>query len=195
VARRESKLKSKTGKPGPKQHRYTQEYTQEQVAEALTQYRERGPREAGRLTGIPHRTISRWARSRNVSTDVTAKTADATAAAKARMAEKRELLKEEFLDTARELLRRVNIPHVEPKVVSDGAESGSHVELVEIPLPSASAAKAYVIGAATALDKVRLEEGEVTDRREVHVEDARERLRNRLAEVSGRAAAPDSPER
>jgi transposase-like protein len=178
--------KPKAVKPNPKQRRYSEE----EQAEALALYREHGPHEAGRRSGIPHRTISRWARARGVSTDATAKTADATAAARARIALKRQVLKEQFLDTAAELLRRVSIPHVEVKVVSDGAEMGSHAELVETPLPTAAAAKAYVIGAATALDKVRLEEGEVTDRREVHVDDARERLRNRLAEVSGRAAGP-----
>lgn len=38
-------------------------YTDEQKAEARAAYEEHGPREAERLTGIPHGTITKWAKA------------------------------------------------------------------------------------------------------------------------------------
>lgn len=56
-------------------------YTTEQKNQAIAIYREHGPTEASRRTGIAKSTITRWAQKAGVRTTVLSRTAAATAAA------------------------------------------------------------------------------------------------------------------
>lgn len=168
----------------------TKSYTDAQRGKALALYRDKGPREAARRTKIPARTISRWARSANVSTDVVAKTAEATEAAKARNAELRENLRGKLLEKALDCLERMDRRHMEIRILKSGGKNGaSKAVQVELPAPTAAGVQAYATATAILLDKYRLEVGEATGRDEVLIDDPKAELSRRLAQRAQRRRA------
>lgn len=125
-------------------------YTPEQKQEAVRTYITEGAQAAADLIGCDRRSIYRW-----LGRHVTEATDKRGEQARLRHAEKRAALDELLLDTAADMLHRMN----EPVTVTslDGRTIGTR-------LPDARECKDLMIAAATALDKYRLEMGEHTDR-------------------------------
>jgi hypothetical protein len=160
--------------------RQVRRYTDEERARARAVYEAEGPREAHRQTGYPLKTITNWAKRHGWTFDIAGPTAAAVEANRARIAAKRELLLEEFVDAAREAVRLSTSPHLEVKVVPQGermvvdeesgivtTKGGSAVEMVELPRPTPTGYREYMVAAGIALDKARLELGESTDRKDL----------------------------
>ncbi len=169
---RPRKRRSKA-KPAPRR------YTVEDHQRVQAVYEAEGPREAARQSGVPLKTVTNWAKRLGWSFEATGPTAAAVEAVRARIAAKRATLAEGFLDAAREALERRAKPHIELKVVSDGQvlvpqegggaiwqKGGSHVEHVELPGPTPTGYREYMVAAGIAVDKMRLELGESTDRKD-----------------------------
>ena len=118
-------------------------YSEAEKSAALESFAEAGPAEASRQTGIPKSTIAMWAAQAGVRTFGTEKTQLATEARKARIAENRA--------KGEELLSEVYVAFLED---------------AKKPNQKAGARKDLMMGAAVALDKLRLENGEATGRDE-----------------------------
>ena len=139
-------------------------WSAEDQAHALMLYEELGSREASARAGIPESTIRNWARRRGVRTRSTTTNRDATEAASAKAARIRAEMKLQLLERAVEVLDRIDQPHIDFRIVSDGAGAGSRVVEVEYPRPSPTGVREYAVAFGILLDKFRLENGEVTGR-------------------------------
>lgn len=159
-------------------------WTPEQRANALAIYRDHGPAEASRRTGIPGGTIASWANRAGVQTEAPAKTAAAVEAAKAKRDRDREELRILLVAKAVDLLQRLDEPYHDYR--------GKDADRVEWDRPPAEACKAYATAAAILVDKFRLELGEATDRTEhlgtVDRAQAEERLATILTLAERRAS-------
>lgn len=82
-------------------------WTDEQRAQALEAFREHGPAEAERLTGIKRATISSWAHREGVQSVAPARTAAATRAAEQAWAQRRARLADKAGQAAETLLDRM----------------------------------------------------------------------------------------
>ena len=151
-----------------KSSKKTKSYSEAEKANALAVYVEKGPREAARETGIPARTIGRWAARQGLSTEVQAKTAKATATAREQAALRREKLRMLLLDKAVDVLERMDAPHKDFKVVGVG-DHVSEIREVHYDLPTPGGVKDYAIAVGVLIDKYRLEMGETTDNRNTNV--------------------------
>lgn len=119
-------------------------YTPEQRERALDLYREHGPREAARQTGVPASTITTWASRSNTSrTFETQKTQAATETLKTRAEQVRSEIRLLLVERAQDALKL--------------SSEASSLDM-----------KNYATAAAILLDKYRLEVGEATSRSEVH---------------------------
>lgn len=151
-------------------------YTDAQRADTIAAYIEHGPREAARRTGIPARTITRWAAAAGVSTEATAKTTAATQAAAATLERRKQATVDRFVTEVNAFLDRLYQPTVEKRVVvvSLGRDGGSEPEIVEVrrDRPTIAEGKALVWSAAVLWDKVQAATGGVTER--IGVSDERE---------------------
>jgi hypothetical protein len=148
------------------------EYDDKQKAEALSLYAEHGPAEAGRRTGIPRTTISRWAGETGVRTDREAKTREATKAAAEKAAKLRETLKSNCRDRAVDLIHRMEEMHVE-FVGKDGRRE-------EVAKATAAACKDYAVAVGVLIDKAELLDGRATSRQETRNIDQMDREIERL---------------
>lgn len=164
-------------------------YSAKQKAAALALYKDVGAAEAARRLKMAKSTLTTWARSAGLRSDEAQKTAAATEAAKATASLKRALLRDKLLVQALDVLERMNVPHEELKVVSDGKDAGSHVERVPLDHPTAGAVRDYAVALGVLIDKLRLEGGEATSRSEVSLEDARAKLTGRLDDLAIRRRA------
>jgi transposase-like protein len=157
-------------------------YTAEQRQAALELYREHGPGEAARRTGIRRGTISMWAKRGGVTVTRNEQTRAAVEAAQLHFKEKRERLRQQMLDKALDALERMDEPHVE--FVGQGGRK------VKYPKAPAGAYRNYATSMAILVDKLRLELGEATSRdesiRKDRVDQEVERL---LAEMDRRDRA------
>lgn len=136
-------------------------YTDDEKAEAVAVYVEHGLAEAARRTGIPKPTLSNWVTPEQRSAQAersAAKTAAATAAHRRWIEEQRIVAQREFMETAVHCARQA-------RLVEDGHQAFSLTK-----------------AGGTALDKVRLELGEVTDRTEHRTVDQVTAEVERLAE-------------
>ena len=139
-----------------KQHRYTNE----QRAAALEVYRTDGPRDAAKQTGIPARTISRWAAAAGVSTDVTQKTTSATEAARAKAAELRTRLEVALLERSLDLVDRMGRAHVEFRTVPGSRDEVGRIEQVDYDICPDGAVKNLMTAVGIATDKIALLAGD-----------------------------------
>lgn len=154
-------------------------YTDAQRGEALDLYDEVGAAEAARLLEfeVEANTIRVWAHRDGRSRYSAEKTEAATQASQHRQAERREELRETLLSKAMDMLMRMDEPHIDYK--------GKDAMRVEWPKAPASACQSYMIAAATALDKYRLEMGEATSRTHTRIDAESEvdgELRRTIAE-------------
>lgn len=143
-------------------------WTPEQRDEALRLYTQLGAGEAARQTGIPQPTISSWARRAGVQSDAPAKTAAAVEQARLTMEARKAQLALDLMDDIQQIRAQLFAPCVERKamVVSDGAQLGSHVEVIDVERdqPSFGDQKAIMTTLAIAVDKVQILTGEATER-------------------------------
>ena len=117
-------------------------YTPEQREEALRLYEEAGPAEASRQSGVPARTVVRWATRAGLTRRRLEKTSAATEMLTITNAQRREKIREKLLIRVDELLDRL------------GLEVG------------ARDVQSLAIAFGVLLDKYRLELGEATGRME-----------------------------
>ena len=132
-------------------------YTPAQRRAALDLYVEHGPRDTARRTGIPSRTISRWAAEAGVSTDVTAKTAEATEQASLSVARRKLDLAGQLLDDVMRLRAQLFAPCTDLSARSVGVGEGvQRIEVAEVhrPAPSFTDQKQIMIGIGIAVDKI-----------------------------------------
>lgn len=153
-------------------------YTPEQRATALEHYTEHGPAEAERRTGIPRRTISSWARRAGVQSEAPAKTKAAVEAAAVTLEQRKQELAGRLLTEAAGLLDRLHQPVTRQEVVKmpgqivaghedDGSPimaSGWVEATITQPRPTEVQAKALLVSAAIAVDKVQVLTGGATHR-------------------------------
>ena len=118
-------------------------YTPEEKQRVLDLHALYGPCRASRDTGIPKGTVAMWAKKAGVASGGTRRMEEAGQAREARVKAKRAEMQELFADVGVACLTRAK----EPKTVARDVQS-------------------LVVAAATALDKLRLEAGEVTSRDE-----------------------------
>lgn len=156
-------------------------WTTNQRTAALELYREHGPSEAARQTGIPKQTIASWARRSGTHTNAVANTTEAAAAAKAKRDLKREEIRTRLLEKASDMLGRMDEPHIDFR--------GKDADQVTFPKATSGDCKNYATAAAILIDKFRLEMGEATDRGEQHHRFERdEQTDHRLAKLIDLAA-------
>lgn len=134
------------------------QHSPEERDNALEIYRERGPAVAARETGINASTIRSMALKAGITGERAARTEAATKAARQSYEARREEIKMQLLVRIADLDRRMDEPHID-FVGKDG-------DRVELPMPTAAAVRDYMVSIGIAIDKLRLEEGKVTDRTE-----------------------------
>ena len=130
-------------------------WTPEQKTTALDLYREHGPAEAARRTGIPLGTISSWAKRSGVQTAAPENARVRVEAAKIKWAERRLTIADEFGTAIVEFLAAGR------KAAADG--DGRNTQ-------------AFATAAAISLDKAQLVTGGPTERTEHEVTDPQRRL-------------------
>jgi transposase-like protein len=133
-------------------------YTDEQKAEALKLYEEHGPREAARRTGTNKSTVTRWAKAAGLRTFHAQKAREAAEVIEAAGQERRAKVRARLLDEIHATIDRLQEPQV--------AFVGQQGKQVEFPKPPAQDHFALVKSVGTLIDKLRLEEGQVTERTE-----------------------------
>lgn len=132
-------------------------YTDATRRAALDLYVEHGPRETERRTGIPHRTISRWAADAGLSTDVTSKTAAATEQAQLSVARRKLDLAGALLDDVTRLRAELFAPTVERVPMRVGVGDGiQHVQMVDVTRqqPTFVDQKQIMVSIGIAVDKI-----------------------------------------
>lgn len=146
-------------------------YSSDEKTAALDVYRTDGPTAAETATGIPKATIASWARRTGVQTECIPRTAAAVAAAALTMEQRKQALAAALMDDIERLRLQLWSVCTERKAmaVSDGAERGSHIEIVDIEheQPTFGDQKAIMTSLAIAVDKVQILTGEATSRTEV----------------------------
>jgi len=125
---------------------------------ALVIYKEQGPAEAAKQTGINGGTIRKWAVEAGVTEDRTKNTRKATEAAAADAARKREQIKLDCRNRAVDLINRMAEQHT-MFVGKDGKR-------VEVDRADASACREYAIAVGILVDKAELLDGRATSREE-----------------------------
>lgn len=135
-------------------------YSDEFKAAVLSTYKTEGQAAAVREHGIAGSTVARWARAAGITTDSATKSA--TEEAGRALERKRAILRQELIDRAVLVVRRID----------DGTE--------------ARECQALATTVGILIDKLRLEAGEATQRSEVKVTDAD---RQRVAEDVARTIA------
>lgn len=156
------------------------EYTDDQRDGALGLVAEHGFREAHRRSGIPLSTLFSWGTAAGVRSVQVQKSRSAIEAAEARIAEKREIVRELLLEKAADLIERMDEPHKDFK--------GSGVTEVTYDTATSTDVRNYSVAAAVLIDKHLLMSGEATER----IEGGRGQY-DRLAEVLG-VAPEDVPD-
>lgn len=145
-------------------------YTPAEKAEALALYEAEGPTAVQTQLGISKGTVAGWARKTGTQTRSIENASARIQAQSLGMAERRQALAIGLMDDIERLRTQLWEPCVEkkPMVVSDGGESGSHVEVVEVERdqPTFADQKAIMTTLAIAVDKVQLLTGEATARTE-----------------------------
>lgn len=152
-------------------------YTDEDKRRAVEVYEEHGATEAAKEVGCDRRSVLRWAKAAGVSRD-DSKTRAATEALAVQNAERREGVKAQLLDRVIDLIERMDQPH--ERFMGGGGETEPH--RVVYDRATSGDVKAYSISVGVLIDKLRLEEGQATERTETMTE---EEARRRLAEQMG----------
>lgn len=127
-------------------------------------------------TGVPVGTLHGWATQAGLerSDDQTKEASDRR---RLRLSSKREVIAEEFLDRAEDLMGRMDLPHVV------GYNDG---EAIVLPYGASADCKNYMTAAAIAFDKFRLEMGEATSRTEDITASPRDRIKGRVDELESK---------
>ena len=133
-------------------------YSDQQKSDALASYVELGPREVSRQTGITASTITRWAQAAGLRTLRAEKATAAAAVMRAEGEASRARVSTRLLEEIHETFDRLR--------EAQTAFVGQSGKRVEYPKPPAPDHFALVKSIGTLLDKLRLEEGQVTDRTE-----------------------------
>lgn len=156
-------------------------------AEALAVYQQDGAAAAARHAGVSRATIYNWANAAGIDVKDPKRTAAATASRLADVAERKTQLASDLLDDAQALRAQLFAPCVERKAmsVSDGKDSGSHVEIIDIERdkPTFSEQVRVLTATAIAVDKVQLLTGEATERIESVSKSEIDRSIERLVEA------------
>ena len=134
-------------------------WTDETKEQALDIYAEHGPAEAAKQTGVPYRTVHRWARKANLSY-ATAKKEHVE-----RLTRHRAELAERLYTEAGQLLDQLHHTTTDRKVVTSRGEPPAIVD-VDLDKPRFADQKHIVTSAAIAIDKAQLLTGEATERTE-----------------------------
>lgn len=139
-------------------------YSDTQKREAVNLYIQHGTTKASQQSGVPKRTLLRWAKD----SDVVAQARDKTDTARTELArvnaERRERIKTTLLEKIEDLLGRMDVPHVDFK--------GKDAQMVTYPVATSGDVKNYAVSVAVLIDKYRLEMGEATGRTEISVSQA-----------------------
>lgn len=159
-------------------------YTDEQKREALDLFVEVGPSEASKRTGIPKSSLVYWAKKLGLRTERNQKTLAATEAAQLDAAQKRAALRQKLLDKAYDLLERMDKPHKEFK--------GKNADEVMYDIAPADAVRNYATSVGILIDKLRLESGEATERKEVLTGDV-DSIDSQLQRLAERLKENDPP--
>lgn len=163
--------------------RQVRTYTDDQRAEAVALVAEHGLAEAHRRVDIPKETIRRWANRAGVTTGDVGLSQAKMAEARAEIEAIRARLRVKLAAVADRLVDRVYEPEVDYR--------GQHAERVVLPEAAPQSAKNLLTAAAIAVDKLRLELGEVTDRTESRSTDSLTADIERLAgELAGNDPEP-----
>lgn len=158
-------------------------YTEDDRGAALEIYVEHGAKVASQRTGVSAQTIRSWASRRGVVTERAGRQSAATKAMIRSAAEKRVRLREQLLDKALDALGRMDEPHIDFR--------GSDCKEVRWDRATSGAMKDYATTAAILIDKLRLEEGQVTGRQEhVHADATDLELRRLADELRAHAGGP-----
>ena len=150
-------------------------YTDAQRRKAVNLYIKHGTTKASQQSGIPKRTLLRWAKDNDVVAHARDKTAEAVAESARLNAERRERIKTLLLEKIEDLLGRMNLPHIDFK--------GKDARQIEYPTATSGDVKNYAVSVAVLIDKYRLEMGESTSRAEITFEQAESRLDQEFEEL------------
>jgi transposase-like protein len=150
-------------------------YTDAQKRKAVNLYIQHGTTEASQQSGVPKRTLLRWAKDSDVVAHARDKTAVAVAESARLNVERRERIKSSLLEKIEDLLGRMNLPHIDFK--------GKDAQMVTYPVATSGDVKNYAVSVAVLIDKYRLEMGESTSRAEISFEQAESRLDEEFAEL------------
>jgi transposase-like protein len=145
-------------------------YTAEEKQRALELYETDGPRAVEAELGIPKATVVGWAQANGVRTRSIETKQERVQASMLTMAERKVNLASGLMDDIERLRTQLWQPCVErkPLVVSDGAQLGSRVEIVDVELkqPTFGDQRSIMTSIAIAVDKVQILTGDVTSRTE-----------------------------
>lgn len=135
-------------------------HTDEERQNALVLYLQLGTAGVSRETGIPPRTIRRWANEANLAAARTLVLQEGGVL----LAKTHEVMREEvrvlLLEKTLDLLERIDQPHIEYKA------AGSELHRLEHPIATSGDVKNYAGSITQLLEKYRLEMGESTGRTE-----------------------------
>lgn len=164
-------------------------YTPDQRTAALELYAEAGPSAVEATLGIPKGTVTGWAKAAGIRTRAIENLSAGLAASHATFEQRRHDLAHGLLNDIARLRAELFAPCVERKamVVSDGAELGSHAEIVDIERSQPTFAEQTRIMTAIgiAVDKTQLLSGAATERHEhVQVDDIDAEVRRLTAELA-----------
>jgi hypothetical protein len=135
------------------------QYTDEQRDKALSLYREHGPGEASRRTGVPSATIRTWANRAGIAGEVAGQRRAAVEAAQLTMAQRRANLASALLQDADLLRRQLWAPTIERKalvVPQGGGRSTVQVVAIELSEPTFYDKRQILTGVAIVVDKVNV---------------------------------------
>src|SRR5579884_2247292 len=150
----------------------SKKWSDDQRTEALRLYKECGPAEASRRTGIPAKTITSWAERSGMQSDAPANIARAVEVARLTREQRKERLAHDLLSDAERLRAQLwnpaKVHHWGSTSTREGNVVTTYTEFMEheIPEPTFGDKRALMAAFAAAVDKFQLLTGGATSRNE-----------------------------
>lgn len=162
--------------------------------QAIDLYVTDGASEAARQTGVPVRTVRRWASEAGLAAARNENLTNGAEQLALLHQHRREEIRSRLLDIGLDLLDRIEAPHEKIVTLSGMPGVGAMVERVPLELPDASDVKSYAVAFGVILDKYRLEMGEhTTHARTEGTDDVDRRIRQLVDEHERRSQTDVQP--
>lgn len=139
-------------------------YSDDDRAHAVDRYRLVGPHAASRETGIPRRSIERWAKAAGVKTEVVTAVAAANAARAVHHTHRIQTIIERIADEIEHTLDLLHSPTTERRLIQASGTLEYDIVNIDRPGPTVAERKAHAVTLGILVDKYQLLTGGVTER-------------------------------